>query len=269
MRKLTFRTALISVITLILMSACHTTRDLSYLSNLPAEETGTLGTSIYDLRIEPNDELLITVNSTSPKATAQYNLPLVNPALESDLKSATTPSQQTYIVNSKGNINMPVIGTMHVAGFTIDELTDTITSIVKEKVNDPIVRAELVNFKVSVIGEVGNPQTISSPSKRISVFDALAKAGDITAYGRKESVIILREENGTKSYHRLNLQDASVASSPYFYLKQNDVVIVEPNDIKQANSKYNQNNAYKLSVISTIVSATSVVASLIIALSVK
>ena len=124
-----------------------------------------------------------------------------------------------------------------------------------------------MNFNVNVLGEVRNPGRINVETQRFSVLDALAKAGDLTEYGLRDGVIVIREENGQKTYHRLNLNDAAVLSSPYFYLQQNDVVYVEPNKIRRENSKYNQNNAFKLSVISTIVSACSVVVSLIIALS--
>ena len=101
------------------------------------------------------------------------------------------------------------------------------------------------------------------------MLDAIAAAGDLTPYGNRNDVLLIRENNGKREYHRLNLNDASLLSSPYFYLQQNDVVLVTPNDIRQDNAKYNQLNSYKLSVISTIVSSCSIIASLIIALTVK
>ncbi len=268
MRNITIHT-LTAVIAILLLSSCKSKQNIAYFNNLPEAESGVIGTSEYGLRIEPADELVITVNSLEPKASADYNLPLTNPATASDIKETTTPRQQSYVVNHDGNITLPVIGQMHVSGMTIDQLTDSITHMVGKYVADPIVRVALTNFKVSVVGEVANPRTITSSSERLSIFDALAQAGDITEYGVKESVIVMREQNGEKTYQRLNLHDASIVNSPFYYLKQNDVIIVAPNDIKQANSKYNQHNAYKLSVTSTIVSALSVVTTLIIALTVK
>ena len=144
-----------------------------------------------------------------------------------------------------------------------------LTEKISEQVTDPIVRTELINFKVNVIGEVKEPRQVLVRSQRFSVLDALASAGDLTEFGKRSNVLVIREIDGEKHYARLNLGDSNVTSSPYFYLKKNDVVYVEPNKIRQDNSSYNQNNAFKLSVVSTIVSAASVIASLVIALTIK
>ena len=128
----------------------------------------------------------------------------------------------------------------------------------------------LVNFKVNVLGEVDEPKVVESKRERLTLFDALAACGDLTEYGRRDAVAVIRENpDGTSTYATLNLADSKITSSPYFVLKQNDVVYVAPNDIKQSNSKYNQNNGFKLSVISTVISGISVIASLVIALSLK
>ena len=164
---------------------------------------------------------------------------------------------------------MPVLGKVHVAGKTTDEITDYLTEQIAKDVTDPYVSVRLHTFKVNVLGEVETPGVVAVKTERFSVLDALAAANDMTEYGKRDNVLIIREENGLKKYVRLNLNDVKVLESPYFYLQQNDVVYVEPNKIRKANSKFNQNNSYKLSVVSTIVSACSVIASLIIALLVK
>lgn len=164
---------------------------------------------------------------------------------------------------------MPVIGHVNVAGKTTREIEQMISSKVSQTVKDPFVRVELLGFYVNVMGEVKNPHRIYVNSERFTLLDALSAAGDLTEYGERSNVMIIRDENGQQTYHRLNLADSSIFSSPYFYLQQNDVVYVEPNQIRIDNSKYNQNNSYKLTVISTIVSAASVIASLIIALTIK
>ena len=148
-------------------------------------------------------------------------------------------------------------------------MEEIIRARVSANVKDPFVRVELLGFNIDVMGEVKNPQRIYVNSERYTLLDALSAAGDLTEYGERSNVLVIREEDGKQTYHRLNLADSNIFSSPYFYLHQNDVIYVEPNQIRIDNSKYNQNNAYKLSVISTIVSASSVVASLIIALAVK
>lgn len=264
MQKIKF--ALLGVI-LLLISSCKTTKDLQYFDTISALETGVIGNvTDYELKIRPDDELLITVNSIDPKASMMYNLPLANPAVESDITSSGSPTQQTYLVNAAGDITMPVIGKIHVGGMTTTQLTDYLTQRISENVKDPLVKVSMVNFGVSVMGEVKAPKILSANTERLSVLDAIAACGDLTEYGRRDNVLIIREENGKKTFQRLNLHDASIVTSPYFYLQQNDVVYVEPNPIKQTNSKYSINNGYKLSVISTIVSSVSVIASLIIAL---
>ena len=140
---------------------------------------------------------------------------------------------------------------------------------ISETVDDPIVRVQLVDFRVNVLGEVKKPGAVLVNKERYSILDALADANDLTEYGERSNVLLIREIDGKRIYQRLNLNSSDILTSPYFYLQQNDVVYVEPNEIRRENAKYNQNNAYKISVVSTIVSACSVIASLIIALTVK
>ncbi len=261
--------SIIALLALIFLSAgCSANRQLSYFDDIEAYQSGTMGEieADYQVKIKPDDELLITVNSLDPKASADYNLPLVNPAVTEESKLNTTPSQQTFIVNALGDINFPVLGKIHVKGMTTMQLTEYLTQRISEKVVDPVVRVTLVNFNVSVMGEVENPGQIKVNTERISVLDALVAAGDLTDYGRRENVLVIREIDGKKVYQRLNLKDSKIVESPFFYLQQNDVVYVEPNSIRQANSKYNSNNAFKLTVISSIISGVSVITSLIIAL---
>jgi len=138
--------------------------------------------------------------------------------------------------------------------------------MVARDVKDPYVKVDIVNFTIDVMGEVRMPQRVVAERQHFTVLDALAACNDLTEYGKRDRVFVIRNENGERTYHRLDLTNSEVFSSPYFYLRQNDIVYVEPNQIRIDNSKYNQNNAFKLSVISTVVSSVSVIASLIIAL---
>ena len=242
---------------------------LTYFEDLKVNSDSTFASGPYNLKIVPDDELGIFVTSLNPGATTFYNMPLSDNTVRGEQQISVIPKLQTYIVDSKGDINFPVIGKIHVQGMTTEELADYLTKRLSEDVVDPSVKVELMNFYINVIGEVRQPGRIPVKSERVSVLDALAMAGDMTEYGERENVVLIRETDGKREVHRLNLNDAAVLSSPYFYLQQNDVVYVEPNSIRQDNSKYNQNNSYKISVISTIVSAASVVASLVIALTVK
>ena len=266
--------AILGIAAAILLASCNTSKEntLAYFQDLESIPDGTLiqsASKSQEIRIAPDDELLITVTSSSAEATAAYNLPLANPAKRSSITASMQPTQQTYIVSQTGSIDFPVLGKMRVQGMTTEELAENIKGQVSRTVRDPFVRVELVNFFVNVIGEVQKPSRIQVTKNKFNVFDALAEAGDLTEFARRDNVIVIRDEDGKKTYHKLNLTNSAVVSSAYFNLQQNDVIYVTPNKIKVDNSKYNQNNAYKLSVISTIVSAASVIASLVIALAVK
>ena len=261
----------LSMLCMVVVS-CTTTKDnnLAYFKDLAASAAGTLPEGLErEIRLVPDNELAISISSAQPEATAMYNVPLGNPATRGVISTQGQPRLLTYIIDRQGNIELPVIGTLHVGGLTTSEVTDIIKKRVSENVHDPYVRVELLGFHVNVMGEVKSPHRIYVQSQRYSVLDALAEAGDLTEFAKRDAVTVIREQNGQKTYQRLNLADSQIFSSPYFYLQQNDVVYVEPNTIKIDNSKYNQNNAFKLSVISTVVSAASVIASLVIALTVK
>ena len=258
---------------LLMCASCGSTKEvptLAYFQNLK-DSVGKLPDNVsnYKIKIQPDDELIITITSTLPEATAMYNLPLGNPSLKGNINATQSPRIQTHIVDHNGMIQLPVLGEIQAAGLSTKELEAVIKNRVSEHVKDPFVRVEMINFTVNVMGEVRAPQRIVVGKERFSVLDALAAAGDLTEYGKRDNVLVIRTENGKSTYHRLNLTDGSIYASPYFYLQQNDVVYVEPNDIKIDNSKYNQFSAFKLSQLSTIVSLASVVASLVIALSVK
>lgn len=255
-----------------LLSSCRSTRQsISYFDDIKSLDSGVLAQVESAVTIRPEDELMITVSSVTPQATAEYNAPLVNPALSSSLNVATQPQMQTYIVNAEGDITLPVLGRLHVAGMTTDQLTEDLYKRISRDVKDPYVRVELMNFRVQVLGEVRQPGSAIKPVAwdTFNVLQALALSGDMTEYSDRSNVMVLRKEDGRMTYHRLNLNDSKSLESPYFYLQQQDVVIVPPSESRQANARYNTNNSFKVQVVSTIVSAVSVLASLIIALAVK
>lgn len=279
-----FHKLLIVVLIGILFTGCHSQKDLAYFDNIKDSSSGTISVGEYGIKIAPEDELLITVTSEIPEATKQFNQSMFNPISRNDLQEMAGTTQSiaskantsgsnrlpTYIVSRDGNIDFPVLGKIHVAGMNTSQLADYIREHVSATVKNPQVKVTLINFKVNVLGEVSAPHTINVTTEKFSIIDALAACGDLTDYGKRDNVIIIREqEDGTRAYQRVNLHDTNLFASPYFYLKQNDIIYVEPNSIKQENSKYNTNNSYKLSAISTVVSAASVIASLVIALTVK
>ena len=272
MKMMKLKQLILTSLLVLLLAGCKTASDntLSYFRNLGDSTHGVMpqGTG-FSIKIAPEDELDIVVSSMVPEATAMFNQPQANTARRSDLNTQGSPRLHSYIVDSNGDIMMPVLGKLNVLGKTVGEVEQMIKSRVSATVKDPFVRVELVGFYVDVMGEVRAPQRLQVHSQRFTLLDALSAAGDLTEYGERSRVIVIRDEDGKQTYHRMDLADSNIFSSPYFYLRQNDVVYVEPNQIRIDNSKYNQNNAYKLSVISTIVSTVSVIASLVIALAVK
>lgn len=252
------------------LSSCSSSKTvLPYFTDISEVAEGSFEAGDYTPEIKPDDELVITVMSEVHEASAPYNLPMVNPGSRDKLTVSTTPRQQTYIVDSNGDINFPILGRIHAAGLTCEQLQKEITEKVSADVKDPLVTVNLVNFKVVVAGEVAKPGTVTVTTNRFSLLDALGAAGDLTPYGERSNVLLVREENGKRTFTHLDLNSSETLSSPYFYLRQNDYIYVEPNKVRQANSKYNQDNAYKLTVVSTVVSAASVIASLVIALTIK
>lgn len=263
------------------LSACSSNKTvLPYFTDLPEE--GKVATGDFTVKIVPDDELLINISAADPEAVEDYTVPYQHPRVR-DFNTANnrTPesyaqsrraqnlSLQTYHVDNQGFINFPVLGKLHVGGMTLNGLADYLAEKIGETVVDPIVTVELVNFHVNVMGEVQSPGVQLVNRERYSILDAIAAAGDLTPYGERKRVLLIREENGQRTYHHLNLNDSKLLESPYFYLTQNDVIYVEPNKVRAANASTDQERQFRLSMTSVIVSAASVIASLAIALFMK
>ncbi len=270
MKKILCHTLLVVMAAAAMISCTSSNSSLIYFEDISTSESGEFPIGKYEIKIRPDDELFITVTSLKPEATVPYNLPLTNPGSSEKLtEPATQPQQQTYMVNSSGDISFPILGKIHVAGLTPEQLTELLTQKISKDVVDPVVLVRIANFSVKVMGEVLNPGTYNVKRERFTLLDAIAAAGDLTPYGERSNILLIRETDGKRIYHHMNLNDSKVLSSPYFYLQPNDVIMVQPNKIRQDNAKYNQNNSYKLTVVSTVVSAFSIIASLVIALTVK
>ncbi len=187
--------------------------------------------------IQANDLLSIAVSSLNPAATAIFNTPN-NSYVSSSSASGINLQSPGYLVNTDGNIQFPVIGNIKVSGLTTTQLKDLITKDLLDRklLVDPVVVVRQLNFKVSVLGEVAHPTVVNVPSEKISLLEALGLAGDITIYGRKDNVMIVREENGKKIIKRVNLNTNQIFNSPYYYLKSNDIVYVEANKARITSS---------------------------------
>ena len=189
----------------------------------------------------PKDILTITVNTVNPEASAPFNL-VVRSTLNSVTSSLASGagSLQTYLVDNKGCIEFPVIGQLEVGGLTKSMCEKLIHDKILPYLNateNPVVTVRMSNYKISVLGEVNHPGMFTVGNEKINILEALAQAGDLTIYGVRNSVKLIREnDKGKKEIHTINLNDADIISSPYYYLQQNDIVYVEPNKVKAKNA---------------------------------
>jgi len=191
--------------------------------------------------IHENDILSISISSLNPEASAIFNTP--NNFVSRFTTAAGSQSESSgYLVNTDGNIQLPILGTMKAAGLTKNQLKDNITNAIlaKKLLIDPIVDIRYMNFEVTVIGEVGHPTVITVPSEKISLIKAIGLAGDLTIYGKRENVLLIREEKGKKITRHININSSDFFNSPYYYLQPNDVVYVEPNKARVATATRTQ-----------------------------
>ena len=220
----------------VLLSSCTDVRKSIYFAN--QRDTTIASKNEAPLTyIQPNDLLSIAVSSLNPNASAIFNTPN-NSYVSSSSASGMNLQSPGYLVNTDGYIQFPIIGNIKVSGLTTTQLKDQITKSLLDRklLVDPVVVVRQLNFKVSVLGEVAHPTVINVPSEKISLLEALGLAGDITIYGRKDNVTVIREENGRKIIRRLDLTSNQLFNSPYYYLKSNDIVYVEANKAKVSSS---------------------------------
>ena len=217
---------------------------------------------LYDARIKPKDLLSITVVSTVPEASRMYNL-IVPQVIRPDQSSILSePTLQTYLVDNDGSIDFPVFGKINVIRLTTKELQNSIQKKLASAFSNelPIVTVRITNYTINILGEVTSPGKFITTNDRMTIFDGLALAGDMTIYGRRDNVKILRENaDGVKEYITLNLNDKNVIYSPAYYLEQNDVVYVEPNNSKSRSSSYGAAETFGITTLSVLLTLTSLI----------
>lgn len=208
-------------------------RNLTYLSDLKEQETKE-EEIINDVepRIQVNDILDITITSLSAESNVMFNSGIIQVGGGGGNNPSASLKPVGYQVDKNGYVLIPVLGKVHLVGLTKEEAKERLTSVLSKYARDPIVDMRYMNFKITVIGEVNNPSTFTVPHERINVLEALGLAGDMTPYGKRENVLILREQDGKRVTSRVNLNNKEVLNSPYFYLQQNDIVYVEPDKVK-------------------------------------
>lgn len=251
------------------LASCSTPTNIPYFQDVTNGSTDSIAVS-KTIRIRPGDKVSIIVNSQSPKISLMFNLAYatryVGTVSEDAIASSQSTGVQGYAVSEDGTIDFPVLGRLYVADMTRDEIARMIKDRLVEEglVQDPVVTVEYLNLKVSVLGEVARPGRVSIDRDEYTILDALSAAGDLTIYGQRENIRVIRAENGIRKTYVVNIcSTQDLFSSPVYYLQQNDMIYVEPNDVRARQSTVNGNNirstSFWISLASLLTSATSTI----------
>lgn len=230
----------------------------------PSEnDTIAQGFEHYEMRFREGDLLHIDVSGATPEAVAIFN-PIPNISTRANYSGSyrsDNPQVVGYIIDSKGNINFPVIGKVKAAGKTKLELEKTMVEMLEGHIDTPIINIRLRNFKVSVLGDVKSPGTFTIASERVTLPEAIGIAGDLSITAKRKNVLVIRNTNGKKKEYRIDLTSNEVFNSPVYYLQQNDVVYVEPNQAKMNTSKFSPVYSVLISVSSLIITTVVLITS--------
>lgn len=231
-----FSSALLAV--LLALTSCGTVKDIAYFQNKVVNEPEAIDKHA-GIVIQPKDMLSIVVSSRNPELVVMFNLPVISYQAGSEIVSSGGQQRlMGYVVDNDGNIDFPVLGTLKVAGLTRWELSNLIKDrLIKDGLlSDAVVTVEFMNFKVSVIGEVNSPGTYTLNNDKVTILQAISLARDLTIFGLRENVCVIREREGERVIYEINLCDVSMFNSPAYYLQQNDVVYVQPSSVKARQS---------------------------------
>lgn len=249
-----------------LLTSCASTRQVAYFQNIDYVDFEQ-SRYLYDAKIMPKDILSITVSTTNPEAAKPFNLSVPTTFSSSNSSLYTTGQLQTYLVDNDGRIDYPIVGSLKVGGLTKSDCEKLIHDKIMPYLNKnetPVVTVRMINYKISVLGEVNRPGMFTVTNEKINILEALAQAGDLTIYGVRDRVKLIREDaSGKKEIVTLNLNDASIINSPYYYLQQNDIVYVEPNKVKARNSSVGQTTSLWLTSTSILISLASLLYSIL------
>lgn len=258
--------AVVALTVVLTLGSCGSTKNVAYFQNADSISLAA-SKGLFEAKIMPKDELTITVITTDPKASQPFNLSVSSTLGTSGQLSTSQGTLQGYLVDNDGNIEFPVVGRVHVGGLTKNQCEALIKSKVKPYLaeqENPIVTVRMASYRVVVTGEVTKPCVVSVPQEKMSIIEALAQAGDLTIYGKRENVMLIREDShGEKHIHRMNLNDANIINSPYYYLQQNDIVYVEPNKVKAQNSAIGSSTTLWFSGVSILTSIASLVVTIL------
>ncbi len=259
----------LSMAALVMMAASCAVPKVAYFTDAQLGQEVVVP-SAEDLKLQEGDKISIIVNSRDPLLTNLFNLSIISNQIGGNSNASIARGMAGYTIDRFGEIDFPVLGKLHVAGMSRSEIASYIKeSLVSNNlIKDPVVTVEFENLTISVLGEVNHPGRISIDRDRVSLMDAISMAGDLTIYGKRDNVLVQREENGTKTFYKVNLNSSSdLYASPVYFLRQNDIVYVEPNDTRARQSTVNGNNvrstSFWLSLTSVLTSVTVMILNVI------
>lgn len=240
----------------LLLSSCNTSKNILYFQDIAVNRPEAI-VGEKDITVQSKDQISIVVSSKDPQLAALFNLTKVQYRVGSDnLQGNSSGEVSGYTLDDNGNIDFPVLGTLHVADMTKSQIATLVKKKLIEEnlVKDPVVTVEFMNLYFSVLGEVKSPGKYSISKDQISLLEAISMAGDLTIYGKRDAIFVIREENGERVTHWVDIRSKDIFKSPVYYLKQNDVVYVQPNKVRAGQSTINENNVKSVSLWISIAS---------------
>jgi polysaccharide export outer membrane protein len=248
-------------LSIVLFFSCASRNDVIYYQNIDGLKQNE-NVSSYEIKLQPDDLLTIIVSAEDAEIAAPFNLKSVSVQNPGKLDAASgQQTMQLYLVNAEGYIEFPVLGKLKVGGLSRSEVIKMLQDKISVYIKNPMINFRIMNFKVSVQGEVTAPGTYTVDSERITLIEALSKAKDLTIYGKRNNILIIREINGVKSYNRIDITKADFIDSPFYYLAQNDVVYVEPNKNKINGAAIGPNTGVIISISSLLITLITLIIS--------
>lgn len=247
-------TSLLLVVVVLALGSCASPKDIVYYQNIDGAAPQENNSS-YEIKIQPDDLLTIIVSAEDPEIAIPFNLQTVSVQRADQSMSATgQATMQPYLVDVNGVIEFPVLGKLQVGGLSRTEVLAMMESKIGVYIKKPIINLRITNFKIAVQGEVNLPNVYTIPTERITLIEALTMAKDLTIYGNRHNILVIREQNGIKTYNRVDITNVNFINSPFYYLSQNDVVYVEPNKTKVNGAAVGPNTAVIISAVSILIS---------------
>jgi polysaccharide export outer membrane protein len=244
---------------ILFLFSCASRKDIVYYQDIDSVRLAEKSNS-YEIKIQPDDLLSIIVSAEDPEIAAPFNLKsvsLVSPNRQDVIRGQET--MQLYLVDASGAIEFPILGKLKVSGLTRSEVLMLFQNKISEYIKKPIINLRIMNFKISVQGEVTSPGTYTVASERITLIEALSMAKDLTIYGKRNNILVIREVDGIKSYNRVDVTKTDFINSPFYYLAQNDVVYVEPNKNKVNGAAIGPNTGVIISISSLLITLITLI----------